>query len=234
MYGRENSGPEDCEAAPRNLLPGWNERSGWSVLINGRPVEGRLTVVNPDDEENRFLSFAVGPDEQTVELHANTFARVTGVVADDAGHDGNPPEFHPVYAIDMLQDFTMPRAQPVTLSGVWHGSDNGTYYLRQIGHELWWLGLSRDQGRSFANVFHGTIGPAGGLDGQWTDLPMGADGAFSGGTLLLGGDQADLQLLTTLISTGQTGGFGASTWTKIYDSPGVPASPWPPASEPSA
>ena len=234
MYGRENSGPEDCEAAPRNLLPGWNERSGWSVLINGRPVEGRLTVVNPDDEENRFLSFAVGPDEQTVEVHANTFARVTGVVADDAGHDGNPPEFHPVYAIDMLQDFTMPRAQPVTLSGVWHGSDNGTYYLRQIGHELWWLGLSRDQGRSFANVFHGTIGPAGGLDGQWTDLPMGADGAFSGGTLLLGGDQADLQLLTTLISTGQTGGFGASTWTKIYDSPGVPASPWPPASEPSA
>lgn len=50
MYGRENSGPDDCEAAPRNLLPGWNERSGWSVLINGRPVEGRLTVVNPDDE----------------------------------------------------------------------------------------------------------------------------------------------------------------------------------------
>jgi hypothetical protein len=39
---------------------------------------------------------------------------------------------------------------------------------------------------------------------------MGADGAFSGGTLLLGGDQADPQLSTTLISTGQTGGFGAS------------------------
>jgi hypothetical protein len=229
MYGRENSGPGDCEAAPRNLLPGWNERSGWSVLINGRPVEGRLTVVNPDDEENRFLSFAVGPDEQTVELHASTRARVTGVAADDAGHDGNPPEFHPVYAIDMLQDFMMSRAQPVTLSGVWHGSDNGTYYLRQIDRELWWLGLSRDQGRSFANVFHGTIGPTGVLDGQWTDLPMGADGAFSGGTLLLGGDQADPQLSTTLTSTGQTGGFGASTWTKIYDSPGVPASPWPPA-----
>ena len=44
----------------------------------------------------------------------------------------------------------------------------------------------------------------------------------------------DPQLSTTLISTGQTGGFGASTWTKIYDSPGVPASPWPPASEPPA
>ena len=234
MYGRENSGWPDCAAAPRNLLPGWNERSGWSVLINGRPVEGLLTVVNPDDAENRFLSFAVGPDGQTVELHANTFARVTGVVADDAGHDNNPPEIHPVYAIDLRQDFAAPRPQPVTLSGVWHGSDNGTYYLRQIGHEVWWLGLSRDQGRSFANVFHGTIGATGALDGQWTDLPMGANGAFSGGTLLLGGDPADPQLSTTLNKTGETGGFGASTWTKIYDTPGVPASPWPPASEPSA
>ena len=234
MYGRENSGWPDCAAAPRNLLPGWNERSGWSVLINGRPVEGLLTVVNPDDAENRFLSFAVGPDGQTVELHANTFARVTGVVADDAGHDNNPPEIHPVYAIDLRQDFAAPRPQPVTLSGVWHGSDNGTYYLRQIGHEVWWLGLSPDQGRSFANVFHGTIGATGALDGQWTDLPMGANGAFSGGTLLLGGDPADPQLSTTLNKTGETGGFGASTWTKIYDTPGVPASPWPPASEPSA
>ncbi len=235
MYGRENSGWPDCEAAPRNLLPGWNERSGWSVLINGRPVEGRLTVVNPDDEENRFLSFAVGPDGQTVDLHANTIARVTGVVADDAGHDSaGPPEIHPVYAVDILQDFTLPRTQPVTLSGVWHGSDNGTYYLRQIGREVWWLGLSRDQGRSFANVLHGTIGGTGALEGQWTDVPMGADGAFSGGTLLLEGDQADLQLSTSLNKTGDTGGFGAGTWTKIYDTPGVPDSPWPPVNEPPA
>lgn len=41
--------------------------------VNGRPVEGRLTVVNPDDTEN-------------------------------------------------------------------------TYYVRQLGSEVWWLGLSRDQG----------------------------------------------------------------------------------------
>jgi hypothetical protein len=63
---------------------------------------------------------------------------------------------------------------------------------------------------------------------------MGADGTFSSGTLLLGDDQADLQLSTTLHKTGETGGFGAATWTKIYDTPGVPASPQPPASEPLA
>jgi len=160
---------------------------------------------------------------------------VSGVVADDAGHDNtNPPEIHPVYAIDMLQNFTMPRVQQVTLSGVWRGSDNGTYYLRQIGHEVWWLGLTRDQGRSFANVFHGTIRPTGAVKGQWTDVPMGADGAFSGGTLLLAGDQADPQLSTTLHRAGQTGGFGASIWTKIYDTRGAPASPRPPVSEPPA
>jgi hypothetical protein len=123
---------------------------------------------------------------------------------------------------------------PLLLAGVWHGSDNGTYYLRQIGHELWWLGLSPDQGRSFANVFHATLGGAGALEGQWTDVPMGADGAFSGGTLLLVGDQADTQLSTTLDRTGETGGFGGSIWTKIYDTPGVPASPGPPISEPPA
>jgi hypothetical protein len=90
--------------------------------------------------------------------------------------------------------------------------------LRQIGREVWWLGLSRDQGRSFGNVFHGTIGSTAALEGQWTNVPMGADGAFSRGTLLLGGDYADPQLATTLNTTGETGGgFGAATWTKIYD-----------------
>jgi hypothetical protein len=120
MYGRENSGWPDCSAEPRNLIPGWNERSGWSVLVNGRPIQGALTVVNATDPENRFLSFLVGPDERTVELKADTVARVTGVVANDAGHGSKiSPEIHPVYAIDLLQEFTLPRPQPVTLSGVW-------------------------------------------------------------------------------------------------------------------
>jgi hypothetical protein len=59
------------------------------------------------------------------------------------------------------------------LSGVWHGSDIGTYYVRQLDREVWWLGLPRDQGRSFANVFHGSISESGPLEGQWIDVPMG-------------------------------------------------------------
>ena len=65
-------------------VPGWNERSGWSVLVNGRPIEGALSSTN-NDPDNLTLSFGYGPDG-TVELEAGTIVRVTGVVAYDAGH----------------------------------------------------------------------------------------------------------------------------------------------------
>jgi hypothetical protein len=225
MYGRENSGDE-CSHKPRNLLPGWNEPSGWSVLVNGRPIEGRLTVENPDDLANRFLSFNVGPGGQSIDLQAGMIARVTGVVADDAGHEGEvPPEIHPLYAIDLLQPFAWERAQPTTLSGVWHGSDSGTYYVRQLDREVWWLGLSRDQGRSFANVFRGSVSESGTVAGQWVDVPMGVGGVLSGGTLILAGDAPDTQVSTTLTKTQETANFGTEVWTKIYDTEGVPVSP---------
>jgi hypothetical protein len=227
MYGRENSDSDsDCSAEPRNLLPGWNERSGWSVLVNGRPIEGRLTVENPDDLANQFLRFNVGPGGQVFDMLEGTIVRVTGVVADDAGHEGKtPPEIHPVYAIDFLQPFAWERAQPTTLSGVWHGSDSGTYYVRQLGREIWWLGLSRDQGRSFANVFRGSVGESGTVAGQWVDVPMGVGGVLSGGTLVLTGDQPDTQVSTTLTKIQETANFGAGAWIKIYDAEGVPAGP---------
>ena len=79
MYGRENN-LVDCAWEPRNVLPGWNERSGWSVLVNGRPVEGRLTVINPDDPETLILRFPLWPDGQPVDLKPGVIARVTGVV----------------------------------------------------------------------------------------------------------------------------------------------------------
>ena len=180
MYGREND-PDDCARKPRNRLPGWNERSSWSVLVNGRPIEGKLTVVNPDDPETLILHFPLWPDRQPVDLKPGVIARVTGVVADDAGHHSTTsPEIHPVYSIDVQQDYTQRRAQPVTLSGVWHGSDNGTYYVRQLDREVWWLGLSRDQGRSFASVFHGSVGESGPIQGTWVDVQMGVGGVLSG------------------------------------------------------
>lgn len=112
----------------------------------------------------------------------------------------------------------------MTLSGVWHGSDNGTYYVRQLGHEVWWLGLSRDQGRSFANVFYGSVGESGPIQGTWVDVQMGVGGVRSGGTLVIEGNQPSTQLSTTLTKTEETAHFGAGMWTKIYDAEGVPVS----------
>ena len=43
----------------------------------------------------------------------------------------------------------------VNLTGAWHCDDIGTYYIREVGNTVWWLGLSCDQGRQFANVYRG-------------------------------------------------------------------------------
>jgi hypothetical protein len=223
MYGRENSGSE-CTAAPVNLLPGWAELSGWSVLVNGRPIAGALASTN-NDPDNLVLSFGDGPGG-TIQLADGAVVRVIGVVAFDAGHPKKrvKPEIHPVYSIDIQQQFDLSRAQPVTLSGVWHGSDNGTYYIRQLGSTVWWLGLSRDQGRSFANVFRGSISESGPLVGEWIDVQMGVGGVLSGGTLTLQGNQSDTELSTTLTKTAESASFGAAIWTKIYDTDGMPVS----------
>jgi hypothetical protein len=221
MYGRSNS-DDDCADTPNVLLPGWNEPSGNSILVNGRPLEGRV-ISNPaggGGDQNLSFTFEIGPNGKTVDLLLEHFVRVTGVVADDAGHEGDAaPEIHPVYQIDIVQDFQLPRPQP-TLSGAWHGSESGTYYIRQLGDNIWWLGLSRDQGRSFANVFRGTFDKnAGVIEGEWVDVPLGVGGVLSGGTLRIEGEEHSNRIL----KISETAPFGATSWWKLYDTPGVPA-----------
>ena len=210
MFGRENDA-DHCAGTPSILLPGWHESAGNSVLANGRPINGSFVErVQPPPVT---LSFA-GPGGKPVNLTPGAVARVTGVVADDHGHEDEvPPEIHPVYAIDIVEDFGARRPDAnVNLTGAWHGTDVGTYYLRQIGNTLWWLGLSRDQGRTFANVFHGTI-TGNVIEGDWVDVPMGAGGALSGGSLTIIGEAVS----TELVKISQSRVFGASAWTKLYD-----------------
>ena len=116
----------------------------------------------------------------------------------------------------MLQDFQQFRPG-ADLTGAWHANDMGTYYLRQTeGNKLWWLGLSRDQGRTFANVFQGTI-DGNSIRGDWADLPVAAGGAASSGRLSLEGDDGTGALATRLRAVERTGGFGGSVWQKLYD-----------------
>lgn len=105
------------------------------------------------------------------QIVVGSYVRVTGTLVLDCGHSdlGNlsdpfgpcydeddsdnwrhqNQEIHPVSAIDIInwplrpEDFLVSARQ--NLTGAWGGSDGSTYYLRQIGNTLWWLGLPRDR-----------------------------------------------------------------------------------------
>ena len=67
-----------------------------------------------------------------------------------------------------------PGQRQLDLTGQWRCNDGGTYYVRQVGPEVWWYGRSADGGRSFSNVFHGRIqGDGHAIAGRWADVPMG-------------------------------------------------------------
>ena len=103
-----------------------------------------------------------------------TYLRVTGTLILDCGHfvdlrghtcfdgDNNNPdddandvsthqnqEIHPVYSIDIINYPFRPEDLAVdarrNLTGAWGGSDGSTYYVRQIGNTIWWLGQMRDR-----------------------------------------------------------------------------------------
>jgi hypothetical protein len=216
LFGRAND-PDD---PPNVLLPGWAEIGGASMLVNGQPLNGNAQKLTDSAGRpiTRFhISVPETPGEQAaLDLRYNALVRVTGPIVRDLGHDDGRLEIHPVYAIDIM-DFNN-RRQGANLTGAWHASDVGTYYMRQVdGNTVWWLGLSRDQGRSFANVFRGTI--AGNeIKGEWADIQMGDNGTTSSGTLRLTPyNPGPLSLTTSLKVVQASDGFGATAWVKLYD-----------------
>jgi hypothetical protein len=227
MHGRDND-EDHCAEQPGVLMPGWMEDEGSSVLVNGRPLNGRLQ----QDFAGDVLMLdpfhpASGSQVPAVIVRPPMRLRITGCLAlddhedlDTTDHDkllAHVPELHPVYAFDVIQDFA--RQRPLAnLTGAWHADDVGTYYLRHTnGTDLWWLGLSRDQGPSFANVFQGRlIGDT--ITGEWADVPLGPDGARSQGRLSLALGQGGAATIV-ITATNRTGGFGGSRWQKLYDRP---------------
>jgi hypothetical protein len=212
MYGRTNGGGQ-------TLLPGWMEKGANSVLWNGFPIDN-VVIDSPTLVRIGGASLSIG-----------TRVRITGVLALDCGHGlshscydnwapKNNLEIHPVYSIDVLQNFDLPRPT-ANLTGVWAATDAGTYYVSQVGNTVWWLGLSRDRGLTFANVFQGTIQQrtARGeliIAGDWADIPLG--GLRGGGTISLRSDpSASTDSPTAFRKFNVTGGFGAQKWEKLYE-----------------
>jgi hypothetical protein len=58
------------------------------------------------------------------------------------------------------------------LTGTWTATDHGTYYVREIGDTVWWLGVSAGDGAEFSNVFVGKV-RQNHLQGEWADVPRG-------------------------------------------------------------
>jgi hypothetical protein len=92
------------------------------------------------------------------------------------------------------------------LSGRWSGNDGGRYFMRQVGSDLWWYGMSGDGGASWTNVFQGRL-EGSQVRGRWADVPHGR-------TMNQG--ELNLQVVSPnqLRATQRTGGFGGSEWTR--------------------
>jgi hypothetical protein len=92
------------------------------------------------------------------------------------------------------------------LTGRWNGNDGGRYFLRQVGGEVWWIGMSGDGGASWTNVFQGRA-EGNMVRGRWADVPHGR---------VMGHGEMHLQVMTPnhLRATHRTGGFGGSEWTR--------------------
>jgi hypothetical protein len=198
------------------LLPGWQQAGAAGVLLNGVPIQGQMNLIDRDPSSSRVTAI-LGR-----RIAFGSRVRVTGILALDCGHgllhncdeddaDVQNQEMHPMYALDFVQNFQVPRPL-AQLTGVWSSDDAGTYYVRQVDNTVWWLGLSVDEGRTFANVFRGQL-QNGQVAGQWADIPLGQ--TASAGTLAVTGGAG--ALTTAWQRTSATGGFSGASWEKLYD-----------------
>ena len=66
----------------------------------------------------------------------------------------------------------------IDLTGTWAGDDQGVYYLRQLGDQVWWLGMSGiggplvNRGTDWTNVYRGTLS-GDTVTGTYADVPPG-------------------------------------------------------------
>lgn len=106
--------------------------------------------------------------------------------------------------------------QNINLTGVWRANDGGTYYIRNLGDDVWWLGISTDDaGKTFSNVLRGQILENNNtIVGDWTDLPMGSNMYY--GTLTLNIDSNNTLNKINESSYSSNGSssccFGATKW----------------------
>lgn len=91
------------------------------------------------------------------------------------------------------------------LNNRYRGDDGATYYVSQYGSDVWWVGLSNNDGKRFTNVFHGTLS-GNVITGAWADVPLGSTHNHGDLKLIVENTNATLRKMY------MTGGFTGSTW----------------------
>jgi len=99
-----------------------------------------------------------------------------------------------------------PVSTPDHLTGKWFCNDGGSYFIRQVGNEIWWHGISGDGGATWSNVFHGRLN-GDQISGRWADVPQGR---------VQNAGEMTIQILgnNKFKAIRKTGGFGGSEWTR--------------------
>jgi hypothetical protein len=110
-------------------------------------------------------------------------AQVAPAASPSAPGPTSPPAMAPTSApIGLLQCPSRTVAwdgkSAINLTGTWAGDDLGVYYLRQLGDQVWWLGMSgiglplEVRGADFTNVYLGTLS-GDTITGTYADVPQG-------------------------------------------------------------
>ncbi|AMY10835.1 hypothetical protein LuPra_04078 [Luteitalea pratensis] len=95
---------------------------------------------------------------------------------------------------------------PPNLNGQWHANDGGSYEVRITGTNVFWTGKSADNGKSWTNVFKGTL-KGGVITGEWADVGGRNHGS---GTLTLRVRGTDF--MERIRATGS--GFAGTRWSR--------------------
>jgi hypothetical protein len=194
---------------PTELLPGWAQIGGNSILLNGRPLDANVAI-NSSMSASQICGI-------TPEVFGNV--RVTGAMVIDKNHD-HPLEIHPVYAFDFIN-----ASNRQDISGVWGDQNGNTYYIHNVFGTIWMLITRPFRDHFFAAVFRGllsgkpsTLMSGKTAKGDWITVPYGMADDSGSMSLVVGADALTMEV------TGDSPVSG-SELRKLYDIQGHPCPP---------
>ena len=188
---------------------------GWQPPVGGRQrrIVGRDGRCNDEyrarDDFRRWPAVVALIALAWLSACSSSSTSSPSLAANPSGSEGPPPP-----AACASIDLRTPTGEGLQLTGLWRSPDGGTYYLRQAGSCVWFVGLSGDTGApgrtgtsEWTNAFFGTLQSDFTLRGEWADLPWGRDTGV--GELTWGINFADVagQEAVTLEVTAATSGI---------------------------